>query len=286
MTHPNLNALRMFDAAARHQNFRLAADELNLTQGAVAQQVRGLEKALGQPLFARLPRGLALTSSGAAYHSQIRQALDLIDRATAELQPAPSSVTLSVPPSLASKWLVPRLASFSKAYPDITLQTHASETVTDFRRDAVDVAIRQGPAPDVPQLCGFKLADVELCAVASPAYLAQAPTAKKLVDFARHNLIEDGHKHWAMLLENNALPAVNPVLSFNQTGLAIDAATNGQGVALAPRLLVRDVLEQGYLVAIWSPPDNGDGFHILHPQKRHKARDHVIDWLKRQVQHS
>lgn len=144
MRAPKLNALRMFDAAARHGSFRTAAEELHLTQGAVAQQVRGLEADLGVALFERKARGLSPTAEGARYHDAVRRALGIIDRATQALRPADTAVRLSVPPSFASKWLVPRLAGFAAAHPDILLDTTASETLTDFRRDGIDLAVRQG----------------------------------------------------------------------------------------------------------------------------------------------
>lgn len=283
MSLPNLNALKMFDAAARHLNFRLASEELNLTQGAVAQQVRNLEETLGIKLFIRLARGLSLTKPGATYHREIRKALDIIDTATADLHPTPSAVTLSLPPSLAAKWLVPRLADFSTSHPDITLRTHASADVTDLRRDGIDLAIRQGPAPTDATLSTRPLAPLNLVAIASPAYLANHPTPQNLADFATHKLIEDSHAHWQTLFQTTGHPRLVDLLTFNQTALAIDAATNGQGITIAPRLLVQEALKTGLLSTIWTPPKSPDAFHILHPQPRHPARDTVINWLQSQV---
>lgn len=283
MPHPNLNALKMFDAAARHLNFRLAAEELNLTQGAVAQQVRNLEESLEIKLFTRLARGLSLTDTGAIYHRDIRKALDIIDTATADLHPAPSAVTLSLPPSLAAKWLVPRLAEFSSAHPDITLRTHASAERTDLRRDGIDLAIRQGPTPTGANLKTQLLAPLYLIAIASPAYLADKAAPTTLTDFATHKLIEDSHAHWQTLFKTDFLARPDNLLIFNQTALAIDAATNGQGITIAPRLLVQDALKTGLLTTVWTPPESPDAFHILHPQTRHPARDKVINWLQSQL---
>lgn len=133
MRSPNLNSLKMFDAAARHLNFRLAAEELNLTQGAVAQQVRRLESDLGLQLFYCKARGLALTEVGRRYHRPVSRALAMIDDATRKIQPESTSITLSSTPSFASKWLVPRLVSFSQAYPTIDVQTVASEGLANHR---------------------------------------------------------------------------------------------------------------------------------------------------------
>ncbi len=279
MPLPNLNALKMFDAAARHLNFRLAAEEVNLTQGAVAQQVRNLEEQLNIKLFNRLARGLSLTEIGAQYHRDIRKALDTIETATSDLHPAASAVTLTLPPSLAAKWLVPRLATFSAAHPDITLSTHASADVTDLRRDGIDLAIRQGPKPSDATLTIRELAPLSLLAVASPAYMSGLTHPETLADFATHKLVEDSHGHWQTLFKTDFRPRPKGLFTFNQTALAIDAATNGQGVAIAPRLFVQDALTSGLLIVIWTPPPSAHAFHILHPKTRHPARDTVVDWL-------
>ncbi len=279
MLPPNLNTLKMFDAAARHLNFRLASQELNLTQGAVAQQVRQLENSINTKLFERLPRGLALTDTGHEFHAEIRRALDIIDTATARLVPASHSVTLSVPPSLAAKWLVPRLTDFAKIHPDITLQTHASADVSDFRRDGIDLAIRQGPPPSDESVVSTLLAPINLMAVASPAYIGPTSVPKELGDLAQHQLIEDGHRRWEALFLDNQLQTPARKLSFNQTALAIDAAVNGQGVAIAPQLLIQDALDQGLLRPFWTPPAPVECFTLLHPRSRHPARTKVIKWL-------
>ena len=117
----------MFDAAARHLNFRLAAEELHLTQGAVAQQVRRLEADLGLSLFHRKARGLALTEIGRGYHISVRRALAIIDDATHKLRPQNTLVTLSVTMALASRWLVPRLGAFSRSNPDIETKIVVTE---------------------------------------------------------------------------------------------------------------------------------------------------------------
>ncbi|MCW9042923.1 MAG: LysR substrate-binding domain-containing protein [Pseudopelagicola sp.] len=275
----NLNALPMFDAAARHLNLQKAADEMHLTHGAVAQQVRALEARLGTKLFTRLPRGLALTEAGARYHGEIRRALAQIDNATAELKAPPSSVTLSLPPSLAAKWLVARLADFSERHPTITLQTHASEALSNFRRDGIDLAIRQGPKPQTSDLIVHPLAAEDLRAVASPAYLDGITEIPGIEGYSRHKLIEDIHHHWTRLFRDANLRAPASRLSFNQTALAIDAATNGQGIALAPRLLVTEALSQGYLRSVWPAPTRPVGFYIVHPSGPNPARDTVVNWL-------
>lgn len=283
MRRPNLNALQMFDAAARHLNFRLAAEELNLTQGAVAQQVRKLEAQLGQPLFTRLPRGLALTDSGATYAKAVARAFALLDDATAKLAPS-GRVTLSVPPSLATKWLVPRLAQFTKQHPEIDLQIIASETPTRFPSTEVDLAIRQGPRPDDATLCVEPLPPQALIAVCAPGVAAPATT---LADFQPLPLIEDGHRSWQHLFDKCGLIAPDRILRFNQTALAMDAAANGQGIALAPEILVSDDLAKGRLIPLWRTEEQAAAFHILRAaQPASAALAIVVRWLKTQIKGS
>jgi len=289
MRSPNLNALRMFDAAARHLNFRLAAEELNLTQGAVAQQVRRLEADLGLRLFNRKARGLALTQIGWEYHGPIRRAFAIIDDATHKLRPQNMHVTLSVTPSLASKWLVARLGKFATVHPDIDVQTVASEGLADFRSDGVEIAIRQGRPPFGDGLQVTLLAPLDLCAVCSPGYADSVAPMGRFEDFAGHPLIQDSHNHWDALLESAGIKPQNRMMQFNQTALAMDAAANGQGIALAPRLLLSAEFAQAKLVELWQDtrPDQS-GYYIVCPDrpKPNPARDAVIDWLLSEVGHS
>ena len=286
MRTPNLNALRMFDAAARHLNFRRASEELNVTQGAVAQQVRRLEADLGLQLFRRKARGLALTHIGRSYHGPVRRAIAIIDSATQELRPESTRITVSVTPSFASKWLVPRLARFTKAHPAIDVRTVASEDLADFSSDGVDIAIRQGRPPFRKGLCVELLAPLDLCAVCSPGYAREAARIDRFADFTEHPLIQDSHGHWSALFEDVGLSAQHRVMQFNQTALAMDAAAIGQGIALAPWLLLDAELAKGKLVELWRDTrSDQNGFYVLWPDRPNSnpARDTLIDWVLSEV---
>ncbi|MEM5493956.1 LysR substrate-binding domain-containing protein [Hoeflea sp. AS16] len=284
MRLPNLNGVRAFECAARHLNFRLASEELNLTQGAVAQQVRKLETSLGQKLFVRKPRGLELTEKGAAYFSEIHAALSRIDQATARLAPESRSVVLSVPPSFASLWLMPRLIEFEARYPDIDLQVIGSESLSDFDTDGVDLVVRQASPPFAPNLKSVQLAPLNLVAVASPAYLQTAPPITDLEDFRAHRLLENSHRHWRQWLgsDEEAGKAAR-VSRFNQTALAIAAARAGRGVAIAPEALIEPDIEAGDLKVVWrDQTESATGFYAvvpLTPARTVRDRDHLAEWL-------
>lgn len=139
---PSLNALRAFETAGRKLSFRSAAEELGVTQGAIAQQVRALEEYLNVILFNRLPRGLSLTPEGAKYLVNITRAFDILTESTELILGQPNSITISVTPTVATKLLIPRLGDLHAVLLGISLNTLATESVSDFDRDQVDIAIR------------------------------------------------------------------------------------------------------------------------------------------------
>lgn len=243
---PPLNALRAFEVAGRRLNFRAAAEELGVTQGAVAQQVRGLEAHIGQPLFHRLPRGLALTPQGALYLAEVTRAFDALGEATARLLRRPETVTISVPPTFAGRMLIPRLPELQAACPEVELRTVATEALSDFDRDGVDIAVRMTRPPFPVSLEARLLFRQTLIAVASPNLVGDLPlplAAERLADFP---LLHDAHDHWRVFLDG--VSAGGP--SFNQTTLALDAAMAGQGIALACRAYVSADLKAGRLVQV------------------------------------
>ena len=138
-TLPSLNALRAFEVSGRHLNFRAASEELGVTQGAVAQQVRLLEDHLGLPLFHRMPRGLALTGQGKAYLADVSRAFALLSAATDQLQHRADAVTISVTPTFATRMLIPQLSALQAALPSVELRTVATTSISDFDRDQVDL---------------------------------------------------------------------------------------------------------------------------------------------------
>ncbi|RQS65476.1 transcriptional regulator GcvA [Burkholderia sp. Bp8963] len=279
---PPLNALRAFEVSARHLNFRAAADEIGVTQGAVAQQVRHLEDALGLRLFERLPRGLALTHDGAAYFSDVQRALNAIADATDKLVKRRATLTISTTPSFASKWLIPRLAHFTDAHPDIDVRVIADQQLATFRHDGVDLAIRFGKPPFGKSLAARQLFPLDVCAVCSPS-LRAAPASPRAL--AGHVLLHDAHDLWPDFLA--ALPEpvdIDPHkgLRFNQTSLAIDAAVAGQGIALATDPLVERDIAAGRLCKPFDVAlPLSVGFYLVYPGERRDDDTLAVmrDWL-------
>ncbi|CAM5511169.1 Glycine cleavage system transcriptional activator [Mycolicibacterium aubagnense] len=268
---PSLNAVRAFEASARHLNFRLAAEELGVTQGAVAQHVRGLEDSLGLKLFLRLPRTLALTDQGRAYAGTIRRAFELIVEGTAALRPQPVRLSISVTPTFASKWLLPRLPGFAALHPELSLGIVATDRISSFQPEGIDIAVRYGPAPAGPQIEADLLFREELVGVCSPMLLAgtKAPLPAERLD--GYVLLHDAHSRWPEFIETltgRADAGGNKGMHFNQTALAIDAALGGQGIALASRGFVEADLAAGRLVDAFGVTMQSDrAYYVVTPRK-------------------
>lgn len=270
---PSLNAVRAFEASARHLTFRLAAEELGVTQGAVAQHVRGLEDSLGLKLFHRMPRTLALTDQGRAYAETIRRAFELIVEGTAALRPQPVRLSISVTPTFASKWLLPRLPGFSALHPELSLGIVATDRISSFQPEGIDIAVRYGPAPVGPQLQTDLLFREELVGVCSPALLAGAKVPLSANRLDAYMLLHDAHSRWPEFIEKvfgRFDAGGNRGLHFNQTALAIDAALGGQGIALASRGFVDSDLAAGRLVDAFGVTLESDrAYYVVTPRKPH-----------------
>jgi len=286
---PPLNALKVFEAVTRHLNFRLAAEELGVTQGAVAQQIRGLEASLGLKLFERLPRTLALTGAGAGYAVSIRQAFELIDEATRTLRPEPNRLTLSVTPTFASRWMLPRLPGFTAAWPDIDLRVLASERLVQFHHEGVDLAVRYGRPPFGAGLDATLLFSQTVLAVVSPTLLAEMGDPAESDRCLRYALLHDGHHLWpaflASIFPNLSLHHQHH-LRFNQTALALEAAISGQGIALTSPHFVQNDLASGRLVPAFRQQMTMDaGWYLVWPRRPREPAPvlAVRDWLLTQV---
>jgi len=280
---PPLNALRAFDAAGLHLNFRVAADEMGVTQGAIAQQVRLLEDHLGVKLFDRMPKGLAFTSVGRGYHAHISAAFADILSATNVLRPEPDKVLVSVTPTFAAKWLIPNLPDFSVANPEIDLRVLATEKVSSFHSDGVDLAVRQARAPFGAALDAFCLFRQDTIAVASPQLLEGQAWPVSMSTLSHLPKLHDAHDLWPEFLK--ALKTEDRSrngLRLSQTALAIDAALSGQGVALVSQFLAARDIAAGNLVQVTTERFVGkQDFYLLadRKSKRSPATERVLQWL-------
>jgi LysR family glycine cleavage system transcriptional activator len=250
---PSLNALKAFEAAARHESFTKAAGELCVTQGAVSHQVKALEQELGFRLFQRERQRLLITDAGRSYLEVVRDAFDRLAAGTERLlqRQKAGALTVSTSPNFAAKWLVHRLGRFGELHPEIDLRVSASMHHVDFAREDVDLALRHGDGQwsglHVTRLC------VEaLFPVCSPR-LANDPRhpLRKPADLKHHRLLHlDSRDDWAKWLRAAGVEQAGlsrgPIL--NQTSMAIDAAVDGQGVALARSALAAWDLIAGRLV--------------------------------------
>jgi LysR family glycine cleavage system transcriptional activator len=249
---PPLNALRAFEAAARHLSFTRAADELHVTQTAISHQIKALEERLAVRLFRRLPRGLLLTEEAQRYLPPVRDAFDQIAAATEQLGAGGSSgrLTVSVLPSFAAKWLVPRLGRFRATHPDLDLRISASSQLVDFARDDVDIAIRMGRGR-YPGLRVDRLFGESMLPVCAPKLLTGARPLRRPEDLREHVLLhDDDHTGWQLWLELAGVEGVDPTRGpiFTDSAMVVQAAAEGQGVALARRVLAAGDLAAGRLV--------------------------------------
>lgn len=252
---PPLNALKAFEAAARHLSFTRAADELFVTQAAVSHQVKGLEDFLGVKLFIRRNRSLLLTPEGQTYYLELKEIFDHMLQATERVKSASErgSLTISLPPSFAILWFVPRLSRFREAYPEIDVRIRAVDEVDGSLSDDVDVAIYYGSGK-WPGLRAYKLHNEYLLPVCSPLLLNGTKPLREPADLLNHTLLHDetrnAWKDWFKLVGIDKNKGDNgPV--FSHSNLALKAAVHGQGIALANNVLVKPEIDAGHLIQIF-----------------------------------
>jgi LysR family glycine cleavage system transcriptional activator len=247
---PSLNALLAFEAAARHGSFTLAARELHVTQSAISHQVRTLEEELGLRLFERLGRTLRPTRPGRRLARAADEGLSIIRRAVAELQPGQRrTLVVSVLPSFAAQWLLPRLHRFQQEHPHIELKLDSTQRLADLQAGEADLAIRYGPGR-YRGLVHARLFGESLFPVCTPAL---AGKVQKPEDLGRFTLLHDeptaAHGGWSAWLREVGIRAdTRRGPTFSDTHLLLRAALEGQGIALARSVLVEQELAAGRLV--------------------------------------
>ena len=278
MAHlPSLSALRAFEAAARHLSFTRAAEELHVTQAAISHQVKALEDELGCTLFLRLSRRVALTEEGRILAAAATEAFTRIESGLEAVGRAGQSgvVNVSVSPSFAVKWLVPRLDKFRRKHPDIDVRISANDRMVDPVREKVDLCIRYGSGR-YPKLDTTRLLTDQVFPVCSPQLLATGPKLDKAEDLTNHMLLQDEMmKHdphrpdWSKWFAAAGVTGVDTSrgFSFSHASMMLDAAAAGQGVALGRSTLVADDVASGRLVRPFDTSFTcGFGYYIAVPK--------------------
>ena len=287
---PPLNMLRAFEAAARLRSFKRAAEELSVTPTAISHQIRALEAQLGLRLFERQTRQVLPTAEAARLYPVLRDGFDAFAAAIDELSARRSrrALTVSATLSFTAKWLVPRMASFRAACPDLDLRLHASDDPVDLHAGVADAAIRYGRGP-YPGLVAEPLIENRFAPVCSPRLRLHAPD-----DLRRHTLLHSEWRHpteqsptWRGWCTQAGLADFDSEagLRFTDESHAIQSAIAGHGVALLSLALVADDLAAGTLVQPFGPALQGHPHWFVHAGPQPSAEVRALrDWLRAQAE--
>lgn len=286
MSRAPLTALQAFAAAARMGNLTRAADGLHVTVSALSHQMRALEERLGRKLFVRQARGVTLTPEGQRLYDSVRPHLEAIERALKPFQTRCDDVlTLSLIPSVANGWLIPRLGAFLAAHPEIEINLQSTTHLVDFGREPIDAALRFGPG----QWAGLvteKLFDEWLTPVASSGLLARLGKPG-FSDLGRWPLLDDGSGRWATWFRTYGGSAPERyVARFDDLDALHRAATEELGVALGRMTMAQPLLDAGRLVTLTSRRIVAESAHYLvYPERSREHRGLLVfrEWLHREA---
>jgi LysR family glycine cleavage system transcriptional activator len=290
MSLPSLQTLRAFEAAARLKSYSKAADELGLTHGAVSHRIRELEQRLGVTLFRRVGNSMQLTADGQRLEAQVRQGLSILEQAFPAPQraqaKAPRHIVLTSVPSLASTWLFARMAQFRTENPEIDIELRISETLSDYRKEGIDLGVRLGLG-GWNGLHAVKLFDEALTPVCTPEY-RDAFELRTPADLRRATLLRNPWTPWARWLRVAGLDWPEPTTGpkFDDAPLLLKAALAGQGVALGRQWLAVDEIRAGRLVTPFDIAVRDDfAYWLCWPTGRNPSVDaqRFRDWLKAQA---
>jgi LysR family glycine cleavage system transcriptional activator len=287
---PPLNTLRAFKVAAHTLSFTEAANELNVTQAAISHQIKALEVSLDKQLFKRGNRSLTLTESGSRFLPFVDRMFSVLEEGADQVMQSDESMTLtvSVIPSFAARWLVPRLGLFIKACPEIDFRLAPSSSLTNFARENIDLAIRHGGGK-YPGLDSIHLLDEQIYPVCHPRLLQGKHGLKTPADLKHQVLLhDDGHGDWRTWLLAADVHDVDvsrgPV--YTDSSMAVQSAIEGDGVALARSQLVKSDIVRGLLVRPFniSQPSKF-AYYVVYPQDKPVTAQMsaFITWLQQQV---
>jgi len=294
---PSLNALRAFEAAARHMSFQRAAEELDVTPTAISHQIKKLETQLQLSLFIRRnPHPLQLTEAGEQLYPVLCDGFDRFATAISALQPNPAATTLTVTAinDFALKWLGPRLPNFRESHPTIDIHLQTTVQVIDLHARTVDIAIRYGRGP-YPDLAVHKLFSDVYIPVCSPSLIAGESPLKTPQDLVNRRLLHcewvnyagPDQPTWQRWLALAGVTGINPNKGPKFTGesLAIQAAIGGQGIALCSSIHVADDLAKRLLVSPFDIALDGFSFYGVHLHNHLKESQIVsfLDWVRAMI---
>ncbi|WP_062266519.1 transcriptional regulator GcvA [Endozoicomonas arenosclerae] len=291
---PSLKGLQYFEVVSRHMSFTLAADELFVTQAAISQQIRNLEEQLGFKLFIRSTRQLHLTDNAERLlphvrkgFAEIRKGLDKVSSRQYDY------LNISILPSFAARWLVPRLGRFSINYPEIEVRLLPSIGLVDFQKENIDLAVRFGMGK-YPGLYSEKLMDEYAFPVCSPELMSHGKGLGSVADLINFPLLQDsgpGVLTWRDWLQWAGSPDldVRYGVQISDASLLLEAAKDGQGVALGRASLVQRELEQGSLIKLFDIElASSFSYFLVMPQRsmNHGAAQKFADWLRQECKQS
>jgi LysR family transcriptional regulator, glycine cleavage system transcriptional activator len=270
----SLRALQALEAAARHRSFARAAEELHVTPAAISQQIKQLEELLGYPLFSRKAGGLQAAAASQAVLGQLGNAFDSLERISTQLRSARTErpLVVSLPPTFASRWLIPRLERFHARHPDVELRLLASVRVVNFDTEDVDMAVRYGHGR-YPGLHVERLREENMLVVAHPRLKHDLRTP---TDLLKATLLHYGTANdpvfpdWPTWLRNAGIDNHAPlrIREFGDINLVIEAALSGLGVGMAWQSLVEEDIAAGRLVALFPEQPLSSAYHFVCPPQR------------------
>lgn len=250
---PSIETLRALDRAATHGSYSAAADELGLTHGAISHRIRELEERLGITLFRRAGRGMVPTREAVTLLAHVRQALAILDRAFPNHRRADGSerLVISIHPALATRWLLPRLGSFTQIMPDVAVTIRSTADLEEFLVRGVDLAIRYGSG-DWPNSSSLRLGGEIFYPVCTPDYRDRMDI-RTPEDLRRCTLLRHGWQSWSPWLRAAGLRLPEPAagLTLSDSSMLVEVASSGQGVALAGSLMVQEEIKRGRLVRLF-----------------------------------
>ncbi|NBA93871.1 LysR substrate-binding domain-containing protein [Pseudomonas sp. R5(2019)] len=269
---PSMSLLLAFEAAARHESYTRAAQELSLTQSAVSRQVQALEQQLGLTLFRREGRQVQLTDVGRLYQREMSEALGRIRSATLQAlayQSGVGTLRLATLPTFGSKWLLPRLHDFYAAHPGMLVHIHSRIEAIDFETSEIDAAIGVGSG-DLPGLISHRLHAEQLVVIASPsaAEHVEQLTPQQISEYVLLNVANNPHA-WGEWFSHHGLPhrAMRLGPSFELTSHLIQAVRAGIGIGLVPRILVEEELHNGEVISPGEGIASQRSYYLIYPPR-------------------